>query len=112
MRWRIVTIVFSLVLFWGYRVEAFPWPSLAWAKEAAAPMRDHQNGLAKWQEGLEWARKSGNLKGMDDSLSAIAAHYEELGQYEKASDYRQQSLIVQRKREIASGKAIHTCKLV
>lgn len=89
--------MFSLVLFWGYRVEASPLPSLARKGEEAARMKDHQNGLAKWQEGLERARKSGNLKALDDFLSSIAARYEELGQYEKALDYRQQGLMVQRK---------------
>ncbi len=57
---------------------------------------NYLEALAKWQQGLELAKKAGNQPAVADFLGNLGLVYDALGQYDRALEFTQQALAIHR----------------
>ena len=78
---------------------------LAEAGKRAYNAANYPQALAKWQQGLKLAKKSGNQPAVADFLGNLGLVYDALGQYDRALEYHQQALAIHRELKDRRGEA-------
>ena len=84
----LLEVVLGVVVAFGFCQAG--WPNngdlnrLAKEGKQAYNAANYLEALAKWQQGLELAKKSGNQPAVADFLSNLGLVYDALGQYERA----------------------------
>ncbi len=107
-RWLIAAVLWAAVALGFTQISRAEQPEinrLGLAGRQAYNAAKYPQALAKFQQGLELAKKSGNRPAVADFLGSLGLVYDALGQYDRALDYHQQALAMHRELQGLRGEA-------
>ena len=99
--WVIVALGFCQVA----RADQAQMSRLAAAGKRAYDAANYPQALAKWEQGLKLAKKSGDQPAVADFLGNLGLVYDALGQYDRALEYLRQALAMHREVKDPRGEA-------
>ena len=105
----LLTMVLGVIVALGFcqvaRADQAQISRLAVAGKRAYDAANFPQALAKWEQGLKLAKKSGDQPAVADFLGNLGLVYDALGQYDRALDYLRQALAIHRELKDPRGEA-------
>jgi CHAT domain-containing protein/tetratricopeptide (TPR) repeat protein len=105
----LLTMVLGVIVALGFcqvaRADQAQMSRLALAGKRAYDAANFPQALAKWEQGLKLAKKSGDQPAVADFLGNLGLVYDALGQYDRALEYLRQALAMHRELKDSRGEA-------